>query len=69
MKAPADGPMAIRGAATALPFVVFGGCFIYAKLIEIGTLSWTLAATSFVLGALVMLPLILAARRVGLTFA
>jgi len=48
---------------------VFGGLFIYGKLIETGTLSWTLAAASFVLGALVMLPLILAARRVGLTFA
>jgi hypothetical protein len=31
---------------------VFGGLFIYAKLIETGTLSWTLAAASFVLGAL-----------------
>ena len=57
------------GVATALPFVVFGGLFIYAKLIETGTLSWTLAAASFVLGALVMLPLVRAARRVGLTFA
>ena len=57
------------GVATALPLVVFGGLFIYGKLIETGTLSWTLAAASFVLGALVMLPLILAARRVGLTFA
>ena len=57
------------GVATALPLVVFGGLFIYAKLIETGTLSWTLAAASFVLGTLVMLPLIRAARRVGLTFA
>ncbi|MGD1037594.1 MAG: HXXEE domain-containing protein [Roseiarcus sp.] len=57
------------GVATALPCVVFGGLFIYAKLIETGTLSWTLAAASLVLGALVMLPLILGARRVGLTFA
>jgi hypothetical protein len=57
------------GVATALPLVVFGGFFIYAKLIETGTLSWTLAAASLVLGALFMLPLILAARRVGLTFA
>ena len=57
------------GVATALPFVVFGGLFIYAKLIETGTLSWTLAAASFVLGTLVMLPLIWSARRVGLTFA
>ena len=57
------------GVATALPFVVFGGLFIYAKLIETGTLSWTLATASFVLGALVMLPLIRAARWVGLTFA
>jgi len=57
------------GVATALPFVVFGGCIIYAKLIETGTLSWTWAATSFVPGALVMLPLIRAARWVGLTFA
>jgi len=43
--------------------------FIYAKLIEIGMLSWTLAAATFVLGTLVMLPLILGARRVGMTFA
>jgi len=57
------------GVATALPLVVFGGLFIYAKLIETGTLSWTLAAASFVLGTLVMLPLIWGARRVGLTFA
>jgi hypothetical protein len=57
------------GVATALPCVVFGGLFIYAKLIETGTLSWTLAAASFILGALVMLPLILGARWVGLTFA
>jgi hypothetical protein len=57
------------GVATALPFVVFGGLFIYAKLVGTGTLSWTLAATSFVLGALVMLPLIRGARWVGLTFA
>jgi hypothetical protein len=57
------------GVATALPCVVFGGLFIYAKLIETGTLSWTLAAASFVFGTLVMLPLIFAARRVGLTFA
>jgi hypothetical protein len=57
------------GVATALPLVVFGGSFIYAKLIETGTLSWTLAATSFVLGTLVMLPLIRGARWVGLTFA
>jgi len=57
------------GVATALPFVVFGGLFIYAKLIETRTLSWTLAAASFVLGTLVMLPLIRAARWVGLTFA
>jgi hypothetical protein len=48
--------------------VVFGGLFIYAKLVETGTMSWTLAATSFVLGALVMLPLIRTARWVGLTF-
>jgi len=32
-------------------------------------LSRTLAAASFVLGALAMLPLILVARRVGLSFA
>ncbi len=51
------------GVATALPLVVFGGLFIYAKLIEAGALSWTAAAASFVLGALVMLPLILAARQ------
>ncbi|MGO9358607.1 MAG: HXXEE domain-containing protein [Xanthobacteraceae bacterium] len=57
------------GVATALPLVVFGGVLIYAKLIETGTLSWTLAAASFVLGALIMLPLIRAARLVGLTFA
>jgi hypothetical protein len=57
------------GVATALPCVVFGGLLIYAKLIETGTMSWTLAAASFVLGTIVMLPLILAARRVGLTFA
>ena len=57
------------GVATALPLVVFGGLFIYAKLIETGTLSRTLAAASFVLGTLVMLPLIWGARRVGLTFA
>ena len=57
------------GVATALPLVVFGGLFIYAKFIETGTLSWTLAAVSFVLGTLVMLPLIWGARRVGLTFA
>ncbi|MGO9173894.1 MAG: HXXEE domain-containing protein [Rhodomicrobium sp.] len=57
------------GVATALPCVVFGGLFIYAKLIETGTLSWTLAAASFVLGTLVMLPLIRVARWAGLTFA
>jgi hypothetical protein len=57
------------GVATALPLVVFGGCFIYARLIETGTLSWTLAAISIVLGALVMLPLIRTARWVGLSFA
>ena len=57
------------GVATALPCVVFGGLFIYAKLIEIGMLSWTLAAASFVLGTLAMLPLIRGARWVGLTFA
>ncbi len=57
------------GVATALPCVVFGGLFIYAKLIETGALSWTLAAASFVLGTLVMLPLIRAARWGGLTFA
>jgi hypothetical protein len=53
----------------ALPFVVFGGCFIYARLIETGTLNWTLAAISIVLGALVMLPLIRTTRWVGLSFA
>ena len=47
------------GVTTALPFVVFGA----------GTLSWTLAAASFVLGTLVVLPFILVARWVGLTFA
>jgi len=57
------------GVATALPLVVFVGLFIYAKLIETGTLSWTLAAASFVLSSLVMLPLIWGARRVGLAFA
>ncbi len=57
------------GVATALPLVVFGGLLIYAKLIQSGMLNWTLAAASFVLGALVMLPLVRAARRVGLTFA
>ena len=56
------------GVATALPLVVFGGLLIYGKLIETGTLRWTLAAASFVLGTLVMLPLIWGARRVGLTF-
>ena len=35
------------GVATALPLVVFGGVLIYAKLIETGTLSWTLAASQF----------------------
>ena len=43
------------------------------RLLAVGrtnrTLSWTLAATSLVLGALVMLPLIRGARWVGLTFA
>jgi hypothetical protein len=48
---------------------VFGGLFNYAKLIETGTLRWTLAAASFVLGALIMLPWVWVARRVGLTFA
>jgi hypothetical protein len=57
------------GVATAMPLVVFGGLFIYSKLIETGKLSWTLAGASFVLGAFVMLPLILGARRVGLTLA
>jgi len=57
------------GVATALPCVVFGGLFIYAKLIETGTLSWTSAAASFVLGTLVMLPLIRVARWAGMTFA
>ena len=57
------------GVTTAMPLVVFGGSLIYAKLIESGTLSWTLAATSFVLGALAMLPLVLSVRRVGLAFA
>jgi len=57
------------GVATALPLVIFGGLLIYAKLIESEMLSRTLAAASFVLGALAMLPLILVARRVGLSFA
>ncbi len=57
------------GVATALPLVVFGGSFIYAKLIGTGTLSWTLAATSFVLGTLVEVPFIRALRWFGLTFA
>jgi hypothetical protein len=52
-----------------MPLVVFGGLLIYAKLIESGTLRWTLAATSFFLGALSMLPLVLLARRVGVAFA
>ena len=57
------------GVATTMPLVVFGGLLIYAKLIESGTLSWTLAGASFVLGALAMLPLVLLARRVGVAFA
>jgi hypothetical protein len=57
------------GVATALPLVVFGGLFIYAKLIEAELLSWTLAGASFLLGALAMLPLVRAARRVGMIFA
>jgi uncharacterized protein with HXXEE motif len=57
------------GVVTALPLVVFGGSYIYAKLIQSGTLSWTLAAASLVLGAFAMLPLIWGARRVGLIFA
>jgi hypothetical protein len=48
--------------------LIAGGLFIYAKLVETGTLSWTLAAASFVLGAAVMLPLVRGARWVGLTF-
>jgi len=56
------------GVATALPLVVFGGSLIYAKLIEGGSLSWTLAAASFVLSTLIMLPMI-RARWVGLTLA
>jgi len=56
------------GVATALPLVVFGGLFIYAKLIQAGTLSWSSAAVSFALGALIMLPLIRIARWFGLTF-
>jgi hypothetical protein len=42
--------------------------FIYARLIQAGMLSWSLAAVSFVLGALLMLPLIRVARWFGLTF-
>ena len=57
------------GVATAMPLVVFGDLLIYAKLIESGTLSWPLAATSLVLGALAMLPLVLLARRIGVAFA
>jgi hypothetical protein len=56
------------GVATAPPLVVFGGLFIYARLIQAGMLSWSLAAVSFVLGALLMLPLIRVARWFGLTF-
>jgi len=57
------------GVATAMPLVVFAGLLIYAKLIESGTLSWTLAAVSFVVGGFAMLPLVLLARRVGVAFA
>ena len=56
------------GVATALPLVVFGGFFIFAKLIQAGMLSWSLAGVSFALGALIMLPLIRVARWFGLTF-
>ncbi len=56
------------GVATELPLVVFGGLFIYAKLIQAEMLSWSLAAVSFALGALIMLPLIRVARWFGLTF-
>jgi hypothetical protein len=56
------------GVATALPLVVFGGLFIYAKLIQAGMLSWSFAAVSIALGTLIMLPLIRVARWFGLTF-
>lgn len=47
---------------------MFGGLFVYAKLIQAGMLSWRVAAVRFVLGALIMLPLVRVARGFGLIF-
>jgi hypothetical protein len=49
------GPWLCARLATALPFVVFCGLFVYAKVIKSWVLSWPMAAASFGLGALVML--------------
>ena len=50
------------GEATAMPLVVIGGLFIFAKLVEAEYLSWGAAAASLVLGALLIAPLKQTAR-------